>query len=257
MDTAAPEVPVGTGTCPVVLVELAAADLERSAAFYRQVFRWSLHATMGDAILGTAPVGTHVVLRRPAVAPVQAVIPFVHTTDVEATLARVLAHGGTVLQATHSVDPLGKLARFRDACGTVYGLTECAWPDSMPMPRMPAPTGANPKPVADALCSLEMFAADGAAAADFFGDVFGWGSAVTMPQYMAFDPGAGMGGVFQSHTPSAPAMAYIFASDVTTKLAEVESAGGKRMGDPMAIAGFATFAYFTDPSGTAMGLIGP
>jgi len=79
----------------------------------------------------------------------------------------------------------------------------------------------------------------------------------TMPQYMAFDPGAGVGGVFQSHTPATPALAYIYATNVEAKLAEIEAAGGKRVGAPMRMPGAGCFGYFQDPSGTSIGLIGP
>jgi predicted enzyme related to lactoylglutathione lyase len=102
-----------------------------------------------------------------------------------------------------------------------------------------------------------MYAADGADAARFFGELFGWGTVATMPQYMAFDPGAGIGGVFQSHTPLLPAVAYIYTSDVEAKIAEIESAGGKRLGDPMRLPDVGCFGYFEDPSHTSMGLIGP
>ena len=102
-----------------------------------------------------------------------------------------------------------------------------------------------------------MHAANGAAAGCFFSDLFGWGSLETMPGYTAFDPGASVGGVFQTHTPGTPALAYIFADNVAEKLAEIEDAGGKRLGDPMSMPGFGSFGYFKDPSGTSMGLIGP
>ena len=74
---------------------------------------------------------------------------------------------------------------------------------------------------------------------------------------MTFDPGAGPGGVFQSHTPSLPAVAYLFTKDVQAKLAEIEAAGGKRMGEPMRMPGAGCIGYFVDPSGISMGLIGP
>jgi predicted enzyme related to lactoylglutathione lyase len=101
-----------------------------------------------------------------------------------------------------------------------------------------------------------MYSADGAASARFFGELFGWGGLATMPQYMAFDPGAGVAGIFQSHTPSMPAVAYIYSPDVGAKLAEIETGGGKQMGEPMRIPGAGCFGYFKDPSGTRMGLIG-
>lgn len=93
--------------------------------------------------------------------------------------------------------------------------------------------------------------------ARFFSELFGWGMLATMPQYMAFDPGAGVAGVLQSHTPALPALAYIYVTDVGAKFSEIETAGGTRMGEPMRIPGTGCFGYFKDPSGTRMGLIGP
>ncbi len=45
--------------------------------------------------------------------------------------------------------------------------------------------------------------------------------------------------------------------DVAAKLAALEEAGGKRLAEPMSAPGMGTFGYLTDPSGTALGLIGP
>lgn len=154
----------------------------------------------------------------------------------------------------HPIPMVGKLARFRALSETIYGLTSAMAPGDMP--RMAMPIGSNPKPPAGAICHREMYAADGAAAARFFGELFGWGTLATMPQYMAFDPGAGVAGIFQSHTPAMPAVAYLYAADVGTTLADIETAGGKRMGEPMRIPGAGCFGYFKDPSGTSMGLIG-
>ena len=73
---------------------------------------------------------------------------------------------------------------------------------------------------------------------------------------MTFDPGAGAGGIFQSRTPTLPALVYNYATDVEAKLAEIEVAGGKRMGEPMRMPEAGCFGYFKDTSGTSMGLIG-
>ena len=78
-----------------------------------------------------------------------------------------------------------------------------------------------------------------------------------MPHFVGFDAGAGIGGVFQSHSPAAKSMAYIYSADVPASIAAIEAAGGSRMGDPMPVPGMGTFGYFSDISGTVMGLIGP
>jgi predicted enzyme related to lactoylglutathione lyase len=170
-------------------------------------------------------------------------------------LARVLAAGGTLERAARSVPMVGKLALFKYPAGTIYGLMDSAV--ARRTPAMPMPVGANPRPPAGTICHLEMYAADGDAAARFFADLFGWGTLGTMPHYVAFNPGAGPGGVFQSHTPTMAAVAYIYTADVQAKLVEIETAGGKPMGEPMRMPGAGCFGYFKDPSGTSMGLIGP
>jgi predicted enzyme related to lactoylglutathione lyase len=78
-----------------------------------------------------------------------------------------------------------------------------------------------------------------------------------MPQYLGFNPGGGISGVFQSHTPSAPAVAYVYVPDVAATLTAIDAAGGRRTADPMSAPGMGTFGYFVDPSGTHVWLIGP
>ena len=201
------------------------------------------------------PAGPTVSLRSNVPDGFPGMVPYIGVPDVEAALKRAVAAGGEIERAPWDIPMVGKLARFKDPSGTIYGLTNGVPPGVMP--HLPAPFGSNPKPPPGTVCAIEMYTKEGAAAARFFGELFGWGTLETMPQYMAFDPGAGVGGVFQSHTPTLPAVAYIYVADAVAKIAEIEAAGGKRMGDPMGIPGMATFGYFKDPSGTSMGLIGP
>ncbi len=169
-------------------------------------------------------------------------------------LNTVVASGGAVERAPWTIPMMGTLARFTDPSGTVYGLTDALALGGSP--RVPMPFGTNPKPAAGAICSLEMYASS-EKSANFFHTLFGWGTLPTMPAYVAFDPGAGIGGVFQSHTPALPAVAYIYSSDVNASLTVIEAAGGARLGDAMSMPGMGTFGYFKDPSGSSMGLIGP
>ena len=250
-----PPIPHGTGVHPIAMVSIAAKDLAASHAFYAGVFGWPMQALSAELIAAAPPAGPSVVLRTNLPDGFQAVVPFLDCADVAATLARVVAAGGSVERAPWA-GPMGtQLARFADPSGTIYGLTSGMLPARPP--RIEMPFGTNPKPPAGAVCSLEMYAADGDAVTRFVGDLFGWGAAPTMPHFVGFDAGAGIGGVFQSHTPVAKSMAYIYSADVGASIAAIETAGGKRMGDPMAIPGMGTFGYFTDVSGTTMGLIGP
>ena len=246
--------PAGSGKHPIQLVVVAARDLAASAAFYARVFGWQAHPVSTEVTAVIAPAGPNVTLRSGVPDGFPGLVPFIAVPDVAAALQQAVAAGGAIEKATWQMPMVGSLARFTDPSGTVYGLISAA-PGSLP--RVPMPIGANPRPPAGTVCSLEMYASDGTAAARFFGDLFDWGTRETMPQFMAFDPGAGITGVFQSHTPAHPAVAYIYVADVAAALKQVDESGGKRTADPMPVPGYGCFGYFTDPSGTHMGLLGP
>jgi predicted enzyme related to lactoylglutathione lyase len=255
MNDAVPQVPRGSGKHPILMVAVAANDLAASTAFYTQLLRCQ-SMPMGPELTVLLPSsGPAMVLRSKNPEGFPGVVPFISVPKVEAALREAVAAGAAIEREPWKVPMVGTLARFRDGSGTTWGLLSAL--SAAGPPHVPMPFGSNPKPAAGTVCSLEMYAADGAAAAEFFAGQFGWGSLPTMEQYMAFDPGAGVGGVFQSHTPALPALAYVYVTDVGEALAKLEASGGRRLGEPMALPGMATFGYFKDPSGTSMGLIGP
>lgn len=249
-----PQAPAGTGEHPVTLVVISANDLAASSAFYSSLFGWQLMKMSADLTAIVAPGGPAAALRAKVPEGFPGVVPYIRASDVKATLAHLVTAGATIERAPWKIPMMGTLARFTDVSGTVYGLTDALSRDGSP--RVPMPFGTNPKPLAGSICSLEMYASSDASPA-FFAEHFGWGTLPTMPPYVAFDPGAGIGGVFQSHTPALPAIAYIYITDVATTLTAIDAAGGARLGDAMSMPGMGTFGYFKDPSGSSMGLIGP
>ena len=250
-----PVVPAGSGAHPIPLVVIAANRLAESTAFYTTVFGWQATPMTSELTAMTMSSGPAVTLRANVPDGFPGVVPYITVPNVPDALARVTAAGAGVERAPWTIPGIGAMARFKDQSGTIYGLTDSTALGALP--HVPMPFGKNPKPPVSTLCSLEMYAADGGAAAQFFGAQFGWGSLATMAHYMAFDAGAGIGGVFQSHTPAMPALVYVYVADVSATLTAIEAAGGKRMGDAMPMPGMGCFGYFTDVSGTAMGLIGP
>lgn len=249
-----PQPPRGSGQHPITLVVISANQLAASSTFYSTVFGWQLMKMSAELTAAIAPGGPSIALRASVPDGFPGVVPYLGVSDVDAAMKRVTAAGATLERASWKIPSMGTLARFADVSGTIYGLTNAMSP--IGSPHVPMPFGDNPKPPANTICSLEMFAKDDATP-KFFAEQFGWGTLPTMPAFVAFDAGAGIGGVFQSHTPALPAVAYIYVSDVATKLAEIEAAGGKRLGDPMSMPGMGTFGYFTDPSTTTMAMIGP
>lgn len=249
-----PQVPKGSGEHFIPMVALAADDLAKSTAFYAALLGAQPVPLTAELVVIAPASGPAIALRANTPGGLPSAVPFVVVPDVPAALAGIVAAGGRVQREPWALPGVGTLARFADPSGTVWGLTSGS-PLGTP-PHVPMPFGTNPRPRAGTICSLEMYAADGDAAAKWFGTRFGWGTLPTMPQFVAFDPGAGIGGVFQSHTPTLPAVPYLYAEDVKTTLATLEALGGKRLGEPMAMPGLATFGYFKDSSGTTMGLIG-
>ncbi len=107
----------------ICYVELPAADIDRSAAFYRTVFGWKTRRR-GDGALafddGVGQVsGTWVTGRPPAGQP--GLMVYVMVDDIEATVAAVTAAGGEIVQPL-GVDAPELTARFRDPGGNVLGL---------------------------------------------------------------------------------------------------------------------------------------
>jgi predicted enzyme related to lactoylglutathione lyase len=249
-----PPVPTGSGAHPVIMVALAANDLAASSAFYRQVFQWPVMPMSAELAVAAMPAGPMVTLRANTPPGLPGAIPFVQTPDVAHAIEQASAAGATLERAPWTATMMGTLARITAPGGTIYGLTSAMPP--APQPHWPAPFGDAPRMPAGCLCSLELHASDLGAAASFVQSQFGWGTLPTMPQYCMFDAGAGIGGVFQSHTPTTAGLVYIAVTDVAATLDAIDAAGGKRLGAPMAMPGMATFGYFTDPSGTAMGLLG-
>ena len=107
----------------VCYLEIPALDVERSAAFYADVFGWQLRRR-GDGQIAfddtTGEVsGTWVRGRPPAAEP--GLLVYVMVDSVAATLDAILANGGEIVQ------PLGAdapeiTARFRDPARNVIGL---------------------------------------------------------------------------------------------------------------------------------------
>jgi hypothetical protein len=249
----APTCPRGNGRHGIGWIELVAKDLDAASAFYGSVFGWAIRDFAPGYRVFTAPSGGPAGgLRGNAPEGSPPTTPYVHVPDVAAALERIARGGGTKLTDPESIGQ-GLIAHFAAPGGTIYGLADVP----VEIPHVPAPFGDAPRPAANTIASLEMYGGpDLTATASFFRDHFGWGTLEAMPGYMSFDPGISIGGVFQGHTPATRAVAYVFVEDVRATLTAIEAAGGKRAGEPMSMSGMATFGYFTDPSGTSVGLMG-
>lgn len=107
----------------ICYIEIPAADIARSADFYKQVFGWGIR-TRGDGSTAfddaTGEVsGAWVRGRPPAGAP--GILVYVMVDSVAATLDAIVANGGEIVQPI-GADAPEITARFRDPGGNVIGL---------------------------------------------------------------------------------------------------------------------------------------
>ncbi len=110
-------------------VEIGSTDLDASAAFYSAVFGWQV-TPFADGYLVALSRGRQVGGFYRWAEPVpDGIRVYVTVVDLEGTLARVTAHGGTVLHERTEIGPdQGWWADFRDPAGTLLGVTTMAPP---------------------------------------------------------------------------------------------------------------------------------
>ena len=115
--------PPTIGNGKICYVEIPATDIAKSAEFYRAAFGWETR-TRGDGALafddGVGQVSGSWVLRRPA-SPTPGLLIYIMVDDAEATVEKVKAAGGEIVQAIGGDAP-EITARFRDPGGNVLGI---------------------------------------------------------------------------------------------------------------------------------------
>lgn len=113
--------PPTLGNGKICYLELPAADVDASAAFYARVFGWEMRRR-GDGSLafddGVGEVSGNFILGRPPAAEVTMLV-YIMVDDIEAAVESVTAYGGTIVQAI-GADPGELTARFRDRRGTFW-----------------------------------------------------------------------------------------------------------------------------------------
>ena len=106
----------------VCYIEVPAADVARSAAFYRDVFGWKIR-TRGDgatAFDDGVEVSGAFVRGRPPMRDAGLLI-YVMVADAAATLNKVAASGGEIVEPVHPGAP-EVIARVRDPAGNLMGI---------------------------------------------------------------------------------------------------------------------------------------
>ena len=107
----------------ICYIEIPALDIQRSADFYSHSFGWTLRKRGDGAIAfddGVGQVSGTWVQKRPASGE-PGVLIYIMVDSVEATVEKVKANGGAIVQPI-GADAPEITARFRDPAGNVMGL---------------------------------------------------------------------------------------------------------------------------------------
>jgi predicted enzyme related to lactoylglutathione lyase len=113
----------------VIHFEIPAQDPQRVARFYQDVFGWTIEKWQGPVeywLVMTGPDGTPGInggLYKPR-APFSGTVNTLDVDDLDASLAKVKAHGGTVVMDKMAVPSMGWLAYCADVEGTIFGLMQ-------------------------------------------------------------------------------------------------------------------------------------
>jgi|SRR3990172_5687471 len=107
--------------------ELATGDLEKTAAFYREVFGWQIQkwdgpvdywlVTTGDASTPGINGGL-----MPTSGEFSGTVNTIEVADIDDTIAKVLAHGGEIVLPKDAIPGVGYQAYFKDNSGIIVGV---------------------------------------------------------------------------------------------------------------------------------------
>jgi uncharacterized protein len=155
-------------------IDLLAHDLGQAAAFYTGLFGWTVQAQAtsggppysifllhGDPVAGVGEMSAE--MRASGMPALWN--NYVAVKDVDTTLERVVAAGGSISMPAMDVMDYGRMAFLQDPGGAHLAIWQAG-----------THCGAARTHEAGAMCWNELATRDVHAAARFFGEVFGWGA---------------------------------------------------------------------------------
>jgi predicted enzyme related to lactoylglutathione lyase len=230
----------------VAYFEVGAKENEPLIAFYRDLFGWHIQ-TIGDAYslvdtagrdginggIGRSGDGTPWVSF------------YVAVDDIQATLDKAVAAGGTELVPVTEIEGFGTFGMFRDPDGNPVGLVTASG--------MGGPSEGDGPPVD----WFEVLGSDAERTQRFYGDLFGWKVDASGPSYALVDTQSGegsIGGGLGSVDESTWATVYAHVPDIDATLARAVELGGQRVYGPNVVDDHMRTGAIRDPAGNIFGV---
>jgi predicted enzyme related to lactoylglutathione lyase len=229
--------------------ELIAPDTAKAQEFYGKVVGWKTQPFEADPsyqmfAASTGPLGGAVAdSERPS-----HWLPYLGTTDIEATVRQAVQLGATVVQEIAPIANGGRWARLNDPQGAAFAVHHS-----------PVRPGREKPPKRGEFSWHELMTTDYKAAFEFYSALFGWETSGEMDMgkelgvyFMFGRNGVPLGGIFNVM----PGMegepswtGYIRVKDVNKAVKKAQSAGATLINGPMEVPGGDWIAQFMDPQG--------
>ena len=109
---------------PIVFFDIAGSDVAAQSAFYKAVFDWDTGPGGSLSVPAASPLPGNLRVEQPSQGPVAERVLYVGVPDINATLAKIAAHGGKTVFGRMVVPGVVILALFTDPEGNRMGLVE-------------------------------------------------------------------------------------------------------------------------------------
>ncbi len=248
--------------------ELMTADPDASKAFYDHVIGWTVGEPLPGGqdyrMINVSPesgggqVGgvLHLTPAMIAGGAKATWLFYIGVNDVDATVEKIRAAGGSVLMPAWDIPDIGRIAMVADPQGIPFYVMRGTSPeDSKAYDRM----GMGK-------CNWnELATTDQDAANAFYATVFGWTypDKMTMPgsgDYVFVAVGEQIIGATMNRQPDSPPPAWQFyfrAPDIDVAAQKVKDSGGTVHLEPMEVPGGDRIIVASDPHGVMFGVVGP
>jgi predicted enzyme related to lactoylglutathione lyase len=229
--------------------ELITADSAKAHEFYGKVVGWKTQPYEADPsyqmfAASSGPVGGALV--DPAQPPHW--VPYLGTTDIEATVRQAVELGATLIKEVTPMADGGRWARLNDPQGAPFAVHQS-----------PVRPGREKPPKRGEFSWHELMTTDYKAAFAFYSALFGWETAgevdmgSDLGMYFMFGRnGVPLGGMF-NQMPGIPGdpswTGYVRVKDVNKAVKKAKAAGATLINGPMEVPGGDWIAQLIDPQG--------